>query len=366
MARSVDPNAFGRKSNLSLNRYKFFVAPLIVISLLMGIFSGWYRLGFALPLGSVIIHHGAIMTGSFLGSVIILERIVAFKKPWLYLIPVVNGSSIVWYLLGWNTLAHCCLVAGSVGLVYVFYRINRIYADLAHLIMWGASACWLVGNIFLLSYKAYAYSIMWWIAFLMITIAAERLELNRFLPVSKAKKYMLVYLMALFVIACIVPFHTAGRMMAGLSMMLIALWLLQYDMIWKAIKMPGIHRYSAVLLLMGYCWLWVSGLLFLFEKTGYVHYDALLHTFFIGFVFSMILAHAPIILPGVLGLSQRPYHPSLYVWGVLLQITLLVRVMGGMLSMSQLKYFGGLANGIVILLFLVNLAVVVRWKLGRG
>jgi hypothetical protein len=42
-------------------------------------------------------------------------------------------------------------------------------------------------------------------------------------------------------------------------------------------------------------------------------YDIVVHTFFLGFVFSVIFAHGPIILPGVLGLAIKPYHPVLYI-----------------------------------------------------
>lgn len=46
--------------------------------------------------------------------------------------------------------------------------------------------------------------------------------------------------------------------------------------------------------------LWIS--LAQFFSAG-PRYDAMLHTIFLGFVFSMIFAHAPIILPTITGLS---------------------------------------------------------------
>jgi hypothetical protein len=59
-------------------------------------------------------------------------------------------------------------------------------------------------------------------------------------------------------------------------------------------------------------------------------YDIIVHTFFLGFVFSMIFAHGPIILPGVLGLAVRPYHPLLYAPLVLLVSSVLLRIVAGM------------------------------------
>ena len=54
-----------------------------------------------------------------------------------------------------------------------------------------------------------------------------------------------------------------------------------------------IIRYVAVCLLAGYFWLAVGGALVALQ----VAYDAALHAIFVGFVFSMVFGHAPVILP---------------------------------------------------------------------
>ncbi|MEQ8551907.1 MAG: hypothetical protein RIC06_00300 [Cyclobacteriaceae bacterium] len=332
---------------------------LVAACLISGIFTGWYRLGYDLPVEAVFLHHGAIMTGSFLGTVILLERIVAMKKKWLFAFPLINGSSVIFYFLDLNEVAFSCLIIGAAGLVLVFYRINLKHGDLPHRIMWIGATAWLIGNIHLLLFASYAHSILWWMAFLLLTIVGERLELSRFLPVSNTKKYVLLVFMALFLISCVLPFHMGGQYLTGVSMVLISGWLVLYDMIRKSVKMPGIHRFSAITLLFGYIWLAIAGMLYILNVTGDVTYDALIHSFFLGFIFSMIFAHAPIILPGVLGLNLRPYHPTLYLWVIIFQISLFMRVFGGLFSLSDLKQWGGLVNGIVILLFLINLVTVV-------
>ena len=328
---------------------------LVAACLISGIFTGWFRLGFDLPVESVFLHHGAIMTGSFLGTVILLERIVAMKKKWLFAFPLINGFSVIFYFLDLKEVAFVCLIIGAVGLVFVFYRINLKHGDLPHRIMWIGATAWLIGNIHLLLFASYAHSILWWMAFLLLTIVGERLELSRFLPVSNTKKYVLLAFLALFLVSCVLPFHMGGQYLTGGSMVLISSWLVLYDMVRKSIKMPGIHRFSAITLLFGYIWLAIAGILYILNVTGEITYDALIHSFFLGFIFSMIFAHAPIILPGVLGLNLRPYHPTLYIWVVIFQISLLIRVSGGLFSMSGWKQWGGLVNGIVILLFLINL-----------
>jgi hypothetical protein len=68
----------------------------------------------------------------------------------------------------------------------------------------------------------------------------------------------------------------------------------------------GLPRFVACALLAGYVWLAVGGVLWARDGAavaGPAH-DAELHAIFLGFVFSMIFGHAPVIFPGVLGLAM--------------------------------------------------------------
>jgi hypothetical protein len=76
----------------------------------------------------------------------------------------------------------------------------------------------------------------------------------------------------------------------------------------------------------------------------------------------MIFAHAPIILPGVLKLQISIFNRSLYFWFALLQISLVIRILGSVLPSTDLKIIGGITNGIAILGFLVNTAILVRLR----
>ena len=88
-------------------------------------------------------------------------------------------------------------------------------------------------------------------------------------------------------------------------------------------------------------------------------YDAMLHTFFLGFVFGMIFGHAPVIFPAVLG---RPlsYGPHFYGHVVLLHASLGVRILADLAGLAVLRQWGGMLNGIVLLLFLVVTVVSLR------
>ncbi len=82
-------------------------------------------------------------------------------------------------------------------------------------------------------------------------------------------------------------------------------------------------------------------------------YDGLLHALFVGFVFSMIFGHAPVIFPAVLKV-QAAFRPSFYVHLVLLHFSLALRMVADFMSNVPLRQWGSLLNGIAILLFLYN------------
>jgi hypothetical protein len=92
-------------------------------------------------------------------------------------------------------------------------------------------------------------------------------------------------------------------------------------------------------------------------------YDATLHAIFLGFVFSMVFGHAPVILPSVTRLAV-PYHPFFYAHWALLQLSLLLRVIALPAGMADAYPLAAALNGIAILLFMLNtISAVVRGRL---
>jgi hypothetical protein len=95
----------------------------------------------------------------------------------------------------------------------------------------------------------------------------------------------------------------------------------------RTVRQPGVTRYMAVGLLTGHAWLGFGGLSALVSgvaASGLV-YDATLHAVFLGFVMSMVFAHAPVIFPAVLG---RPliYAPRFYAHLVVLHASVVLRI----------------------------------------
>ena len=155
----------------------------------------------------------------------------------------------------------------------------------------------------------------WWLAFLVLTIAGERLELNRVLRPTVAVRARLAVTIALIVAGVTVSARRPepGAPVMGAGLLALTGWLVRHDVARRTVRQRGVTRYMAIGLLAGYVWLGLGGLLTVMSgvTTPGLVYDAMLHAVFLGFVMSMVFAHAPVIFPAVLG---RPlsYRPAFY------------------------------------------------------
>jgi len=87
-----------------------------------------------------------------------------------------------------------------------------------------------------------------------------------------------------------------------------------------------------------------------------------LHALLLGFVFAMVFGHAPIIFPSVLRVAV-PYRGGFYAPLVLLQASVLLRVVGDATAQHALVRLGGVLGALALLLFvLVTATAVVRGR----
>ncbi len=345
------------------NKKVFIVLPFVLLSLLLGIYTGWLRMGWNFPMTQAMGQHGLIMIGSFLGTLILIERIVSFKKFWLYLIPLVNALSLPAFFFHQERLALVCLLIGSTGLLMVYLMTYQKYKEKYILIMMVGGALLVTGLIMLLIYHRYPVAVPYWIGFLLLTILGERIDLAKFLPRNKIKEPLIWIFIIIFIFGLFSHYRQAGHLLTGLGMILIASWLMRFDIVNKSMKSHGIHQYIGLTLFSGYIWLFISGLFMVLNLDLVYFYDAILHSFFLGFTFLMIFAHAPIIFPGVAGLSITPFHKSLYFWMILLNVSLLFRILTDLFFLNYLRQISGFLNGMILIGFFINLVVVIRIKL---
>ena len=350
-------------------------APLMILAalaLLAGLWAGLIRLGWQLPSLALQLpaQHGPLMVSGFLGTLISLERAVALSqnqngRRLYYLSPLLAGLGAVTLFLTLPTAVPRGLsTLGALGLVLIFVIIYRLQPTIDHGVMSMGAFLWLVGNGLWLIGKPVFQVVPWWAGFLILTIAGERLELARVLLLKQTARNSFLAIIGLFLAGLLVSLLSLdhGIRLAGIALLGLGYWLLRFDIARRTIRQKGLTRYIAACLLPGYVWLIVGGLFWLTYGGQYVAgpvYDALLHTIFLGFVFSMIFGHAPVIIPAVLGIKV-PYTPLFYTHLVLLHISLVLRVVGDWLLWLPLRRWGGLLNEVAILGFLLITAVAVR------
>lgn len=348
---------------MSINEYRmrFFLIALAGLSLLAGLWSGLVRLGWTIPSlnEGLTLAHGPLMVVGFLGTLIGLERAVALERFWPYGIPILTALSTVSVLGNCSTaLSASFAILASLLMLAVFIVLYHRYPA-AHFIVMALSAlAWLAGNILWLTSFPLFRMVPWWVAFLVLMIAGERLELSR---IRQPPKRVLVLFHAGLAIAILGIIYSLfkfdlGLRVAGAGFLAIAMWLIRYDLVWQSVRQSGLPRFMAACLILGYFWLAAGGILWISFSgffTAGPYYDAMLHSIFLGFVFSMIFAHALIIFPTITGLAL-PFANAFYLHAGLLHVSLVLRIAGDLALSPSLKQWGGLLNVLSILLFLLN------------
>ena len=340
------------------SRLRFPAMLLGMISLGLGLWAGLARLGWGVfvPSGSFLEAHGALMVNGVLATLIGLERAVALERPALFGAPILTGAGAIGLALGVPyLLATSLLVVGSVVLLAMFLLILSRQPALHTLTQVVGATCLLAGNLLGLSGFDIPYLIPWWGSFVVLLIASERLELSRVFRISASRRTLFGAILALDLLACGVSLRwfALGGALLGASWVLMAGWLLAHDVAWRNAMRSGLPRFSALGLLTGYVWLGFGGVLLVLSG-GIVAqgllYDAQLHAVFLGFVLSMVFAHAPIILPAVLGRPLR-FSWVLYLPLVILHVSLALRVGADLEGSYLVREWAGLFNVVAIVLF---------------
>jgi hypothetical protein len=316
--------------------------PLLVLgfaALAFGVAGGLVRLGADIPatVGAIGLH-GALMVSGFLGTVIGLERAVALGQRWAYGAPLASGVGGVCLIAGLVDSGFPLLAFAAVLLVGASAAAFARQRSLEMATLLAGAVAWLAGNGLLFVGEP---AVPWWIAFFALTIGGERLELSRYLKRGPFARGAFMVLAAALFVAPLSP------RLLGLVLVLLALWLLVFDLARVTVRQTGLPRYIAVCLLSGYAWLALGGALL---AAAYA-YDAALHAIFVGFVFSMVFGHAPVILPAVLRVPL-PYRSVLHAPLILLHASLAARVLGSLIGDSAVLRLGAWGNAAAIALFI--------------
>jgi hypothetical protein len=301
--------------------------------------------------------HGPLLVLGFVGTLVALERAVALRRRLGFAAPLLLGAGgLLLVAAASPRVGQAVLTAGTAALVGVYLALWRRQRDDAVLVQavgavlaTGAAVLWLGG-------VPVPHVLPWLAGFVVLTIAGERLELARLEMLGSAGAAALLgasSALAGSVVASLL-WPAAGFTLLGLSLLALVAWLTAHDVARRTVRASGLPRFIAVCLLAGYGWLAVAGGLWL--AAGPVldgpAYDAVVHAVFLGFTLSMIMAHAPVILPAVLRV-RLPYRPAMYAPVLLLHTSLVVRtLLGDARGLHTATEVGGLLNAVAVLLFI--------------
>jgi len=341
-----------------------------IVSLVWGVWLGLLRIGWALPLprSDQLILHGPLMIGGFLGTLIGLERAVGLGRAWPYAAPAASGAGALLLVFGPPEYAAGALLITLASLIVcaVFATLVYWHADAPSMTMLVASTAWATGNVLWTAGVTISRLVFWWMAFLVLTIAGERLELNRLLKPTRWVRgsFVAAIVLVLAGVATIAAAPASGVRLTGGGFVALTVWLSLNDVARRTVRRPGVTRYIAVCMLTAYAWLGAAGIIALVSgvsDTGFVH-DALLHAIFLGFAMTMVFGHAPIVFPAI-ARRPMPFSGAFYAPYALLQGSVVVRVAADLVDdLARYRSWGGLLNALALLLFVVT----VLSSVGRG
>ena len=342
--------------------FALFIVPTFVC----GVLAGLARFGVSVPSHALskAAWHGVLVLPVFFGALVSLERAVALGGG-RHL-----GAPVAAVLAGWAllagapvALAQALLLGAATSAAASVFGLLRRHAALHLAILSLGVFAWWFGNALWLFTGSALDAVPSWVAFLVLTIAAERLELTRMRPTPRYARPLFVLTVAVLLAAVIASPFAPDVALRAFSACLLALaaWLARYDIARITVRQHGLTRFIAVCLLSGYGWLALSGILGLAGAWRSAHpwHDAALHALTLGFVMSMALGHAPIVLPAVARIRVR-YHAGFYVPLLALHAALAVRVSGSLLDLFGLRRAGALGNAAALLLFAAVMVAAAR------
>lgn len=342
-------------------RFRILFLLFGAVSLFSGLCGGLWRLGWVLPHGASLAQlHGPLMISGLFGTLISLERAIALGRPWAYLGPAAAGLGSLFLLAGLPAVAGAgaYLLASAVLALACLVILRQQPALFTGTMLFGALA-WFAGNLLWLLGGAVSELVGWWLVFLILTIAGERLEMSRLLPRKAGSEALFVFGIGLLAVGARNGLTSDnGAILFGFGLLATAVWLLRHDIARLTVRQGGQTRFFAVCMLLGYAWLGFAALALLLHAPAATAfgYDIALHAVLLGFVISMVFGHALIILPAVTQ-WRVVYTRLLYGPLALLHGAMLLRAVSGMADWALSRQISGLLAVLAIVSFVLVMAV---------
>ena len=343
------------------------VAPRLVAlalgaaCILMGLNAALLRLNLPAPVNGAELAalHGPFMLVGFLGTVIALERAVAARAPWAFLAPLGNVAACLALMAGAPDVVGRGLMTIAAGILCgIYLRVHRRAPSAAVDVEAMGGAALLLGDVLWLGGRGMEMEdvVPLWLLFPTLTIIGERLELARIAFLDEMVETVVEALSGAAVLgACLLLIAPGSHLVVGPALLGLAVVMAYYDVARRTVRLRGGVRFMAASMLAGYVWLALAGAvwsLWGLQGLNGAAYEIVIHCITVGFAFSMILAHAPVIIPAIVH-RALPYHRLMWLPYVLLHAGLVVRVVGLLAEASAVWKVGGAVGVAAILVFMV-------------
>jgi len=365
---------FNRESSSIRTKNSYVYAgmlPVGFIFLIGAILTGLWRISLIRgtlnlpPLPEWLPPHGHLILGGFLALLIMWERMIALNIPFLFWIPYAYALSAA-LLHTQNRFVQFVHILSITGWVLHRFLAARIYhhwqkpaLESGGLIVLSA-AMWAPGGL-----AAGPVAALAGFSFALGSILAERLELGlkfkKRLALRASECLILWYCLLLIALWFSVP----GISMLGVTLLLLLVITAASDLNLKSsfhLNGPSeLHRFLGVGLKTAYLWLGLSAMAMIFwsHLPPASNKDIVIHLMGLGFVFSMMLAHAPLIMPAALRLLP-PERPQ-WIWFLVFQSATLIRIAGdiSIIQPDALLFWSwsGLISGMIHLFSFVGYVV---------
>ena len=225
------------------------------LALLVGIDAGLGLLRVWAPVESGRLEdvHGILMVLGFVGTLIALERAVALGRPAGYASPALLGvGALGLFSARTDDLAGWLVVAGAFALCVLYVPLWRRQRDDAVLISALGAVAAFGGALLWRGGADTSVTVPWLAAFLVLTIAGERLELARLaMPAHAGRDLVLLAYAVLVGVAATTLFPAVGAPLLGLALLALAAWLVAHDVSRRTVHGAGLPRFAAYCMLAG-------------------------------------------------------------------------------------------------------------------
>jgi len=313
------------------------------LSFIIGSLSGIAR-GGGLELGFInklSFFHQYFMIGGFFGTLITAERIVSLRNEKLNFLILVNALGAPFIILN-PKISLIFFYSGGLILFAVYLYFLLRFKKEEFLILGLSAIFYILG--FELYEKNKLLAIDFWSLFFIFTILGERYELiKNFKKISKISKYLI------FSSILLLPFLQKFYSLKGIILVGLSVVFIITDIALINLRKTEPFRFTAYCILIGYIWLITYGLSFTIPN---INYDLRIHSLLLGFVFSMVFAHARMILPSILKTTTKFLKIPNYIAFILFEASLIARFISYGKAVFPIFLFANFLS--ILLFFLIN------------